>query len=427
MRNRINRGVIAGRWEEAHLPGIERDEEKGEVHMVINGERIRQLAREQQEYAARMRREFHRYPEVSGKEFRTRERLMAEIREMGLSCEKVPGTGLIVKIEGGKPGKNRVLRADIDALPLQEDRENLRREKSCISQIDGVCHACGHDAHMAVLLGTMRVLCELREELPGTVYCCFEEGEETNCGIDAMIQALDKYPVDECFALHVYNGLDAGKVNVVPGPRMAGTVGIGFHIKGKSGHGSRPDQAVSPIIPAAHIITQLNSAFMNQLDVEETVTLGIGMVKAGEATNVIPDDAYVGGTARFFNRKEGEKALAIINRIAESTAACHGCGIEFEGRNNISPYPVVNDRGVAERVQDGLKEICGREVLGDCDKWYASECYSAYLAKYPGALGFLGIRSQEYGSGAAHHNGKFDIDESGLWLGICAEIAFVFS
>ena len=240
-----------------------------------------------------------------------------------------------------------------------------------------------------------------------------------------MIEALEKYPIDECFAFHVYNELDAGKVNIVPGPRMAGTVGIGFHLKGKSGHGSRPDQAINPIIPA-HIITQLNSAFMNQLNVEETVTLGLGMVKAGEATNIIPDDAYVGGTARFFNKEEGEKALEIIERIARNTADSYRCGIEFEKRNNISPYPVVNDEKTALKIQKAVGEICGEEVLGDCDKWFASECYSAYQNKYPGVLGFLGIRNEAYGSGAAHHNGKFDIDESGFWLGVCAEAAFAF-
>lgn len=426
VRNRVNRGVIAAGKEWSR--GISEEENgEGKRKMEAYGEKIRELALGQQDYAVRMRREFHRYPEVSGEEWKTRGRLIAEIEKMGLPYEKVPGTGLIAVIQGKKPGKSRVLRADMDGLPLKEERENLVREKVCVSQTDGVCHACGHDAHMAVLLGTMKVLCQMQEELSGTVYCCFEEGEETNCGVDAMLKALEKYPVDECFALHVYNALDAGRINVVPGPRMAGTVGIGITVKGRSGHGSRPDQAVSPIIPAAHIITQLNSAFMNQLNVEETVTLGIGMVKAGEATNIIPDTAYVGGTARFFNREEGEKALAVINRVVENTAACHGCTVAFEGRHNISPYPVVNDRQVAERVRNAVKEICGGKVLGDCDKWYASECYSAYLAKYPGALGFLGIRNKEYGSGAAHHNGRFDIDESGLWLGICAETAFVFS
>ena len=130
---------------------------------------------------------------------------------------------------------------------------------------------------------------------------------------------------------------------------------------------------------------------MNQLNVEETVTLGLGMVKAGEATNIIPDDAYVGGTARFFNKEEGEKALEIIERIARNTADSYRCGIEFEKRNNISPYPVVNDEKTALKIQKAVGEICGEEVLGDCDKWFASECYSAYQNKYPGVLGFLGI------------------------------------
>ncbi len=125
-------------------------------------------------------------------------------------------------------------------------------------------------------------------------------------------------------------------------------------------------------------------------------------------------------------KEEGEKALEIIERIARNTADSYRCGIEFEKRNNISPYPVVNDEKTALKIQKAVGEICGEEVLGDCDKWFASECYSAYQNKYPGVLGFLGIRNEAYGSGAAHHNGKFDIDESGFWLGVCAEAAFAF-
>ena len=368
------------------------------------------------------RRDLHMHPELGLQEVRTSNLIADLLTKFGLDVQRnFAGTAVLGTLHTNKPGKTVVLRADMDALPIQDAKDVPYR-----SQISGVCHACGHDAHMAMLLGTMRILVQNKEELPGTVYCCFEEGEETNCGIDTMIEALEKYPIDECFAFHVYNELDAGKVNIVPGPRMAGTVGIGFHLKGKSGHGSRPDQAINPIIPAAHIITQLNSAFMNQLNVEETVTLGLGMVKAGEATNIIPDDAYVGGTARFFNKEEGEKALEIIERIARNTADSYRCGIEFEKRNNISPYPVVNDEKTALKIQKAVGEICGEEVLGDCDKWFASECYSAYQNKYPGVLGFLGIRNEAYGSGAAHHNGKFDIDESGFWLGVCAEAAFAF-
>ena len=389
--------------------------------------KIKKMIFEYQDYITEMRREFHKHPELSGEEFHTRDVLIREIESIGVQYRLLKGTGIIATIEGGKPGKNRLLRADIDALPVQEEKENLKQEKACISDIEGKCHACGHDAHMAMLLGTMKVLKRIQEDIEGTVYCCFEEGEETNCGIATMMETLKEYKIDECFALHVYSGLDAGKVNVVPGPRMAGTVGIGFYVKGKTGHGSRPDQAANPIIPAAHIITQLDSAFLNQLDAEETVTLGVCTFKAGEAVNVIPDKAYIAGTARYFNKAEGKKALHIINTVAENTAACHKCGIEFTERNKIILFPVVNDERVVQNTQRKIREICGDEVLGDCDRWYASETYSMYLERYPGALGFLGIRNDDFGSGAAHHNGKFDIDESALILGVCTEVAFVLS
>ncbi|MGM9607582.1 MAG: amidohydrolase [Oscillospiraceae bacterium] len=385
------------------------------------------LVEQQRDYIIAMRREFHTYPEVSGQEYRTREILLRELDSIGVPYEKLPGTGLIVTIEGAAPGKHRLLRADMDALPLQEDTDNLNGPKVCVSATPGACHACGHDAHMAMLLGTIKILASLRDQLRGTVYCCFEEGEETNCGIDTMMKALEDYRVDECFALHVYNALDAGKVNVVPGPRMAGTCGIGIYVHGKSGHGSRPDQAISPIIPAAHIITQLNSAFMNQLNVEETVTLGFGMLRAGTATNTIPDEAFIGGTARFFNAKEGEKALSIINKIAENTADAFHCTVTYQPRHNISPKAVINDPDVVRRITDQMEAIGAGDRLGDCERWFASECYSAYLDRYPGALGLLGIRNPALGSGAAHHNGKFDIDESALPLGTLTELAFVFS
>ena len=387
-------------------------------------EKIQKLVLENQEYMIAMRRFFHQYPEVSGKEWKTREKIIEELEQMGVPYEKVEGTGVIAVIQGEKPGKNKLLRADIDALPLQEERRNLKREKQCVSQIDGVCHACGHDAHMAMLLGTMKILVEMKEEIQGTIYCCFEEGEETNIGIDKMMRALEKYAIDECFALHVYSGLEAGKLNIQAGPRMAGTVGIGFHIKGKSGHGSRPDQAINPIIPAAHIITQLNSAFMNQLDVEETVTLGIGMMQAGEAVNVIPETAYIGGSARFFKKEEGEKALQLIKKIAENTALCHGCELVFEERNAITLYPVVNDEQVALEMYEAMKIWNMEEHFADCGRWYASESYSNYLNRYPGVLGLLGIKNEQYGSGEIHHNGKFDLDESVLSLGVYAELAF---
>ena len=281
-----------------------------------------------------------------------------------------------------------------------------------------------------MMLGAAKILCGMRERFAGCVKLIFQHSEDTlPGGAKELVEkgVLENPHVDAIYGMHVLpDAHRAGQVGFHIGPITTSVDLFDFTVSGRGGHGSRPDQAINPIIPAAHIITQLNSAFMNQLNVEETVTLGLGMVKAGEATNIIPDDAYVGGTARFFNKEEGEKALEIIERIARNTADSYRCGIEFEKRNNISPYPVVNDEKTALKIQKAVGEICGEEVLGDCDKWFASECYSAYQNKYPGVLGFLGIRNEAYGSGAAHHNGKFDIDESGFWLGVCAEAAFAF-
>ncbi|MGM9522503.1 MAG: M20 family metallopeptidase [Oscillospiraceae bacterium] len=375
-------------------------------------------------YVTDIRRELHRWPEISGQERHTRDVLIRELEQMGVPYRRIEGTGLIAFIEGAGPGKNRLLRADMDALPLQEELENLVGPKVCISEVDGACHACGHDAHMAMLLGTMRVLLSLKDELEGTVFCCFEEGEETNCGIGKMMQALSEYSFDECFALHVYADLDSGKLNISPGPRMAGTARIDMTIHGKAGHSSRPDKAANPIIPAAHIVTQLNSAFMNQLDAEETVTLGLCKLQAGELYNVIPETAQLSGTARFFNREEGRRALELVTRIAENTAACHGCTVSFNELHKITLDPVINDPVAAEELRRRFEGLFGGERLSDCDHWFASESYCRYLERSPGVLGFLGIRNPHIGSGAAHHNGKFDIDESALTVGVMAEICF---
>ncbi len=393
---------------------------------MMDQTRIKVMAMEVQDYMVRMRRAFHENPELSGEEYETRKLLISELEGMGVSYRVLKqGTGIIAFIEGKKPGKHRAIRADIDGLPVQEEEYNLKQKKQCVSCKEGKSHACGHDAHMAVLLGTIKVLKQLEDELCGTVYCCFEEGEETNCGVDAMLAALDEYPIDSCFALHVYAALEAGKINVTPGPRMAGTVGIGLYVVGEAGHGSRPDQAANPVVPLAHILTQIDSCFVNQIDAEETVTISIPQIEGSETSNVIPERAYMAGTARYFKKEEGEKALKIVETVAVNTAANYRCSIEFAPRNKISLLPVVNDEVCTNHIQSRIAEICGEDVLADCDKWYASECYSQYLEKYPGVLGFLGIKNEKMGSGAAHHNGQFDIDESCLWLGVCAEVGFV--
>ena len=390
-------------------------------------EQIRQQVLEQQEYAASMRREFHRHPELSSREYDTCAAIVRELESMRIPVDRPEGTGVIGVIRGGLPGPVRLLRADMDALPVAEDPRNRVRDKVCVSAVPGVSHACGHDAHMAMLLGAARLLSRLRDGLCGTVLCCFEEAEETTLGTGSMLEALRKYPVSSCFALHVYAGLDAGKIDLSPGPRMSGTVRIDLDVLGRSGHGSRPDQALNPVIPAAHIVTQLESAFHNRFGPGEGVTLGLCVLRAGEQYNVIPDKAHIEGSARFFRPESGPKAMDILCRIAENTAAGFGCSVRFSEENHISLQPVVNDPAVAGSIRSALSGLCGGEALGSCPAWYASESFSRYLSRYPGAMGLLGIRNAQYGSGAPHHSAQFDVDESVMQLGMCALIAYALS
>lgn len=390
----------------------------------MTGAQLNALIDAQQDYVVQLRRMFHEYPETAHEEKETKKRIMAELDKIGIPYETVDGNGLIARIEGAMPGKHKVLRADMDGLPVLEDPCNLKQPKVCVSRIAGKCHACGHDAHMAMLLTTLKVLNEVKDQLPGTVYGVFEEAEEVLGGSEQILEGLAKYPIDECFALHVYYHLDVGKVNVAPGPRMAGSAGLGVTFHGKSGHGSRPDQAISPIIPLAHYITQLNSAYNNQLNVEHPVTLGFGQLVSGTANNIIPETASVYGSSRFFDRESGEKAFEIMNRLAENTAASFGCTVEYDPMHRVGVYPVINDTAVVKGFTEKFTELFGADQLSDCEKWYASESFSNFTTKYPGAIGFLGIRNEELGSGALHHSAQFDIDERALLIGVRAEVAF---
>ena len=384
-----------------------------------------QLAEEQQPYMTAMRRLFHTEPELSGREFKTRETLCKELTDMGIPYTLLPGTGLIAQVKGRLPGPSRLLRSDMDALPLEELPDNPVQAKVCVSRNRGVCHACGHDAHMAMLLGTLRVLSAMREELHGTVSACFEEGEETNCGLPAMMTALDGMKIDECFALHVYSGLAAGKISLASGPRMAGAVRFDVTFRGRSGHGSRPDLAVNPIVPAAHMVGELDSLLRNRLAADAAVTLGLCRFQAGDTWNVIPETAALSGSARYFRRQDGQQVLELIRAAADGLAALHGCTVEYAPSTGVILGPSVNDPAVSARVQNALSAAWGRDVLSDCGAWYASETFSRYLERWPGALGLLGIRNDELGCGAPHHNGAFDVDEAVLPLGMAAELAFV--
>ena len=393
---------------------------------MLTNEIIRLQAEAQQDYVIESRRTIHRFAEVSGKEFKTSAFIEEEIKKAGLPYEKDGDTGWIAILDTGKPGSRIALRADIDALLVPEEPNNLAGPRVVVSDDPHTSHACGHDAHTAMLLGAMRVLAEQRDNLTGVIYFCFEEGEEDGRGILAMLNQLSAHGVDVCWGIHVYAGLESGKICVSAGPRMAGAAGVGIKVIGRGGHGSRPDMSVNPVFCAASILTNTATAWVNQITAGRTVTLGVTSIQGGEAPNVIPDTADILGSLRFFNDEEGEKAVRIFKNVAEHTAAMNNCQVQFDDRFCVLCAPVINDEYYSNLISTALPEVLPENVtVSSCEPWYASESFSCYRRICPSVLAHLGINNPSYGSGAAHHNGFFDVDEGVLSTGVISTLKFV--
>ncbi len=391
---------------------------------MLDRDTILQKVSDVNDYVKQTRGYLHTIPEVAGQEFETTKFLQEEVKKLGLPIEMVSTTGFIATLDTGRPGKTVALRADIDGLPLQEDEENLTKKKLHISTNEGVCHACGHDGHAAMLLGAMKILYEVKDQLNGTILFCFEEGEEIWTGIYGMLDALAKKDVDMVYGTHLASFMKSGTISVEPGPRMAGAAEIEFEVIGKGGHGSRPDLSINPVFAAAQVLNGISSAWNNQINVTETVTLGITQIKGGSTYNIIPEKVYISGSLRFFNVAEGKKAFDVLSNVASLTAEAQLCKVDFLGHHRIAADPVVNDEHLANAVSKSLSEILPEGSLVTGVKWFASESFSLYAKKYPSVLAFVGIANEEVGSGAEHHNGKFDIDEDALQVGVTGAVTF---
>jgi amidohydrolase len=402
-----------------HLPSqVEGDDSK----VNVTNELLLKKVHEVDEYVKRTRGYLHEFPEVTGNELKTSEFLQSELGKLNLPVEMVSKTGFIATLATGRPGKTIALRADIDALPMLEHPNNLKGPKKYVSSNEGTCHACGHDGHMAMLLGAARALYDIRHLLRGTILFCFEEGEEGGTGIRGMMDALSTRQVDAVWGIHLASFMDSGTINVEPGPRMAGEALIDFEVVGRGGHGSRPDLSINPVFAAAHVLTAIGTAWPNRINANETVTLGLATINGGTAPNIIPDRVRITGTLRFFNVAEGEKAVEILREVAWHTARAHLCSISFSEKAFTINRPVVNDEKLSKLAKEGLTQILPEGSVVPVNRWYASESFRMYGSKYPALLAFVGVRNEEYGSGAEHHNAHFDLDEDALSVGVLATL-----
>jgi amidohydrolase len=324
-------------------------------------------------------------------------------------------TGLIRGTLDG-PGKDRValIRADMDALPIHEENDVEYR-----SQTDGVMHACGHDAHTAILLGVARTLMGRRDQFAGTVKLLFQPSEEEGPGgaIGMIAEGVLENPhVDACFALHMAQEVPCGIVIVAPGPILAAPDGFTITIQGKGGHAAAPHRSVDPVVAGSMLVMALQTVVSRNVDPIESAVVTVGKFAAGEAFNVIPDTALLGGTVRTFSPEVRDLAEERIKAICAGIAATTGTEIHLQYDRG---YPAtVNDPRAVEVIRTAARQVVGEDRVITPPPIMAGEDFSYFLLERPGAMFQVGTRNEERGLVWGHHHPRFDIDEESLAVGV---------
>jgi amidohydrolase len=322
----------------------------------------------------------------------------------------VGGTGVVALIEGSRPGPVVLVRADMDALPINE-----QTGAEYASQNPGVMHACGHDSHTAVLLTVARLLHACREELAGTVKLTFQPAEEGMGGAESMIKdgVLDDPKVDVCLALHVWNGQPLGWFGISSGAALAGAEIFNLTVKGKGGHGAVPHLAIDPVLASAQIVTALQSLAARNVAPLEAAVVSVCTIHGGETFNVIPPEVKLTGTIRTFEPAVRELVLRRFEEIVSGTARALGCEVVID-LQRLTPA-TINQPETAARVQAVARRLFPQAKIETGDHLtMGSEDFAFVLEKVPGCFFFIGSANPEKGFEAAHHHPKFDVDEDCL-------------
>jgi amidohydrolase len=354
------------------------------------------------------RRDFHRHPEVAFEERRTSGVIRSYLESLDIPVAVCAGTGLRGVLEGNPGCKTVALRADMDALPLKEEGD-----KEYISLNAEAAHCCGHDGHMAILMGAVKLLSERRREFNGNVVFLFQPSEERiPGGAKQMIEEGAIDGVDAIFGLHLWVPLPAGFVGVVKGPMMAQPDDFTILVKGKGGHGSMPHQAVDPILVAAQIVVNAQSIVSRNIDPIKPAVVSFGTIEGGTIYNIIPGEVKLTGTVRSFGPEIKDIAKKRLEEIAKSTAQAMGASVDFFYEEGYPP--VVNDEAMVDFVLDVTKKALGEDRIAQIDPVMGGEDFAYFLEKVPGAFVFLGAGN---GNDFPHHHPAFDIDEKALTQG----------
>jgi amidohydrolase len=370
------------------------------------------------ERAIAIRRDIHRNPELGFEEHRTSALVERELDELGIEHRRVAGTGVVGIIRGALPGRTAALRADMDALPIDEDSG-----EACASEVPGKMHACGHDAHTAMLLGAARELSGRRATLHGNVVLLFQPAEEGPGGAEPMIAAgvLDDPRVDAIAMLHVDPRLPTGTIGITPGPVNAAADELYVTVRGKGGHGGYPHKAIDAIPATAATVLALQNIAARETDPLASIVVTIGTIAGGYRNNVIADRVELSGTIRTYDPEIRNGVEARVRRIVDGVAAAYACTAEV--RIVYGYPPVVNDAALASALATFVRERNGTPVEA-LPPTMGAEDFAYFAQRVPAVVVRLGIYNETKGSVHSGHSPQFRLDEDAIPTGIATLVAF---
>ncbi len=387
-------------------------------NLMINNDYLTTKISEIEEWIIKIRRDFHQYPELGFQEYRTRDKIIQYLEEMGIEYKVIAKTGVVALIEGEKKGKTVALRADIDALSMDDKKDVPYKSK-----IKGKMHSCGHDVHTAILLGSAKVLNGIRKQLNGNVKFIFQPAEETVGGAKPMIEegVLEEPYVDGVFGLHVDNSLQIGEIGIKYGQMKATSDMIKIIIHGKNSHGAYPQDGIDAISIASQVIASLQTIVSRTIDPRSSAVVTIGTIKGGYGRNILADKVEMEGIVRALNEESRILVLEKVKKIVEGVS--HSMGGKGELIRAEGYTALINNDKMVNIVQDNGKELLGEENVYEMPyPSYGVEDFSFFAKERPSAFFHLGSGNKEKGIVHKGHTPYFDIDEGCLSKGVLLQV-----
>jgi amidohydrolase len=373
---------------------------------------VKRLGEKYLQHMINLRETIHMYPEDGFSEFTTSKIIIEELEKLGIKVQKnVAKTGVVGLIEGKYPGKTVLLRADMDTLKIQEQADVEYKSK-----IDGMMHACGHDGHVAGLLGAAMILNELKDNLHGNVKLVFQPAEERDGGALPMIEegVLENPKVDAAFAAHLWGYLNEGEVHLKEGPMMASPDIFNIKVIGKGGHGAVPQESIDPIVITCQIVNSLQTIVSRKINPLDPVVITCGRIQGGDCHNVIPNEVELEGTIRTFNEETRNWVPKVMEDLIRGITTSQGAAYEFKYEPK---YPaLINDKYMTSFAKESLKKVVGEENVFDLkEPNMGGEDFAYFAQKVPSAFIFVGIANNK-SEPVIHHNPYFKWDSKNVGI-----------